>query len=58
VLCGPAVDIPGFDQALAAAMRLPVTVGAVAQINPEAAGGVPPSRLIVAAGLAIEEATS
>jgi type IV pilus assembly protein PilM len=58
VLCGPALDIPGFDQALAAAMRMPVTVGAVAQINPDAAGGVPPSRLIVAAGLAIEEATS
>ncbi len=58
VLCGSAVDIPGFDQALAAAMRMPVTVGAVAQINPEAAGGVPSSRLIVAAGLAIEEATS
>jgi type IV pilus assembly protein PilM len=58
VLCGPAVDIPGFDQALAAAMRMPVTVGAVALTNPEAAGGVPPSRLIVAAGLAIEEATS
>jgi len=58
VLCGSAVDIPGFDRALAAAMRMPVTVGAVAQINPEAAGGVPSSRLIVAAGLAIEEATS
>jgi type IV pilus assembly protein PilM len=57
VLCGPASDIPGFDQALAAAMRMPVTVGAVAQVNPEAAGGVPPSRLIVAAGLAIEEAS-
>jgi type IV pilus assembly protein PilM len=58
VLCGSAVDIPGFDQALAAAMRMPVSVGAVAQVNPEAAGGVPSSRLIVAAGLAIEEATS
>ncbi|HWH11655.1 MAG TPA: pilus assembly protein PilM [Solirubrobacteraceae bacterium] len=58
VLCGPAVDIPGFSEALSEAVRLPVTVGAVAQINPDAAGGVPPSRLIVAAGLAIEEATS
>jgi type IV pilus assembly protein PilM len=58
VLCGPAVDVPGFTEALAAAMRMPVSVGAVAQTNPEAAGGVPASRLIVAAGLAIEEATS
>jgi len=58
VVCGPAVDIPGFTEALASAMRMPVTVGAVALINPEAAGGVPSSRLIVAAGLAIEEATS
>ena len=37
---------------------MPVTVGAVSQVNPDAAGGVPASRLIVAAGLAIEEATS
>jgi type IV pilus assembly protein PilM len=58
VLCGPAVDVPGFAEALASAMKMPVTAGAVAQINPEAAGGVPSSRLIVAAGLAIEEATS
>ena len=58
VLCGPAVDIPGFTDALGAAMRMPVSVGSVAQINPEATGGVPASRLIVAAGLAIEEATS
>jgi type IV pilus assembly protein PilM len=58
VLCGPAVDIPGFADALGRALQMPVSVGAVAQINPDAAGGVPPSRLIVAAGLAIEEATS
>jgi type IV pilus assembly protein PilM len=58
MVCGSAVDIPDFVQALGEALRLPVGVGTVGQINPEAAGGVPPSRLIVAAGLAIEEATS
>lgn len=55
VLCGPAVDIPGFHRALSAEIGLPVTAGAVDLVSPSAAGGVPPSRLTIAAGLATEE---
>jgi type IV pilus assembly protein PilM len=52
VLCGPAVDVPGFADAIAAELNIPVTVGGV-ETGPGVAG-VPASRLTVAAGLALE----
>jgi type IV pilus assembly protein PilM len=50
VLAGPAVDIPGFVQALSDSLRMPVVAGVVTGdgINGDA------SRLTVAAGLAVE----
>ncbi|MEA2264941.1 MAG: type pilus assembly protein PilM, partial [Solirubrobacteraceae bacterium] len=58
VLCGPALDIAGFDTALSAELGMPVAPGLVSQMNADAAGTVPASRLTVAAGLAIEEGAS
>jgi type IV pilus assembly protein PilM len=58
VLCGPALDISGFDAALSAELELPVTAGLVSQVTADAAGSVPASRLTIAAGLAIEEGAS
>jgi type IV pilus assembly protein PilM len=58
VLCGPALDIPGFDKALSAELGIPVGAGLVSQVNADAAGSVPASRLTIAAGLAIEEGAS
>ncbi len=58
VLCGPALDIAGFDSALSAELGMPVGTGLVSQLTADAAGGVPASRLTIAAGLAIEEGAS
>jgi len=58
VLCGPALDIAGFDRALSADLGMPITAGVVPQLTADAAGNVPASRLTVAAGLAIEEVMS
>jgi type IV pilus assembly protein PilM len=58
VLCGPALDIAGFDSALSAELGMPVGAGLVSQVTADAAGSVPASRLTIAAGLAIEEGTS
>jgi type IV pilus assembly protein PilM len=56
VLTGPAVAIPGFCEELSAAIGLPTTTGVVAETRSGAHGGIDASRLVVAAGLAIEEA--
>jgi type IV pilus assembly protein PilM len=53
VLCGPASEIAGFEQALAAELGMAVTTGSIA--NRDGGGSVPASRLVVAAGLAIGE---
>ncbi len=58
VLCGPALDIAGFDTALSAELGMPVGAGLVSQVTADAAGSVPASRLTIAAGLAIEEGAS
>jgi type IV pilus assembly protein PilM len=50
VLTGPAADIPGFSAALAGALAMPVDTAVVDHV-PDA---VEPSRLAVAAGLAVE----
>jgi type IV pilus assembly protein PilM len=55
VLTGPALDVGGFDVALARELDLPITRGAVALASPNAAGHVPMSRLAVAAGLSVSE---
>jgi type IV pilus assembly protein PilM len=58
ILTGPAVAIPGFAEQLGAAIGLPVELGVVAEARSGAHGGIDPSRLAVAAGLAIEETTA
>ncbi len=58
VLCGPALDIAGFDTALSAELGMPVAGGLVSQVTADAAGSVPASRLTIAAGLAVEEGAS
>ncbi len=55
ILTGPALDLTGFDVALARELDLPITRGAVALASPEASGHVPMSRLAVAAGLSLPE---
>jgi type IV pilus assembly protein PilM len=55
VLTGPALDLPGFDLALAGELGLPLARGEVALASPGAAGHVPMSRLAVAAGLSLLE---
>lgn len=52
VLCGPAVDIAGFHRALSGELGLPVTAGSV-DVAPDT--HVPPSRTVIAAGLATED---
>ena len=55
ILTGPALDLAGFDEALARELDLPITRGEVALASPGAAGHVPMSRLAVAAGLSVME---
>jgi type IV pilus assembly protein PilM len=55
ILTGPALDLAGFDDALARELDLPITRGEVALASPGAAGHVPMSRLAVAAGLSLME---
>ncbi len=50
VLCGPALDVAGFAERLGELLHLPVVAGAV-----DAPGIEAPSRLTVAAGLALED---
>lgn len=56
VLTGAAVAIPGFAEALGAAIELPVEPGVVGEARPGALGGIDGGTLAVAAGLAVEEA--
>jgi len=56
ILTGSAVAIPGFCDELAAATGLPVHAGVVEEARAGGHGGVDPSRLAIAAGLAIEQA--
>jgi type IV pilus assembly protein PilM len=56
VLTGTAVAIPGFAEALGAAIELPVEPGVVGEARPGALGGAHGGALAVAAGLAVEEA--
>jgi type IV pilus assembly protein PilM len=55
VLTGPALDLAGFDTALARELDLPIARGEVALASPASAGHVPMSRLAVAAGLSLTE---
>ena len=58
ILCGSAVDIPGFDAALARDLNMTVTSRVVPEAVPGATGDVPASRVTIAAGLAVEEVPS
>lgn len=58
VVTGPATAIPGFCDALGAAIGLPVDLGVVGEARSGAYGGIDAGRLAVAAGLAIEEAAA
>jgi Tfp pilus assembly PilM family ATPase len=55
VLCGPALEIKGFEDALSHELGIPIARGEVALASSEAAGGVPLSLLAVAAGLSVPE---
>jgi type IV pilus assembly protein PilM len=55
LLCGPALEIPGFAESLARELGIAVVRGEVALASPGAAGGVPLSILPVAAGLSVPE---
>jgi type IV pilus assembly protein PilM len=55
ILTGPALDLAGFDHALARELDLPISRGEVELASPGAAGHVPMSRLAVAAGLSVME---
>jgi type IV pilus assembly protein PilM len=52
VVTGPAIAVPGFAEALAAELGLPVEAGSVEGTPP----GIDAGRLTIAAGLALEEA--
>jgi type IV pilus assembly protein PilM len=56
VLTGPAAAIVGFDEALSAAIGLPVELGVVGEARSGAYEGLDALRLTVAAGLAVAEA--
>jgi type IV pilus assembly protein PilM len=55
VLVGSVVAIPGFAEELGAAIGLAVETAGVAEARPGASGGIDAGRLVIAAGLAIEE---
>jgi type IV pilus assembly protein PilM len=55
VLCGPAIDFAGFDTAMARELGVPVGTGVVGQTADANIDNVPPSRLTVAAGLAVSD---
>jgi type IV pilus assembly protein PilM len=56
VLSGPALEITGLAQTLEGQLGVPVRPQSVGLLSGDAAGSVPPERLAVAAGLAVEEA--
>jgi Tfp pilus assembly PilM family ATPase len=55
MLCGPALEIPGFTEALSRELGIDVMRGEVALASPSAAGTVPLSVLPVAAGLSVAD---
>jgi len=55
VLCGPALEIPAFADALSRELGMPVERGDVSLDSAEAGGDVPRSLLAVAAGLSVAE---
>jgi len=55
VLTGPAVSIPGFSDQLGEQIGLPLERGMVTEARPGALAGIDPGRLVVAAGLTVEE---
>src|SRR5205085_4023293 len=55
LLTGPATAIPGFGDALAEALSLPLEVGLVVEGRPGGFSGIDAGRLVVAAGLTIDE---
>ena len=55
VLTGPAVAIPGFSEQLGHEIGLTIEQGLVDEGRPGAFGGVDAGRLVVAAGLTIDE---
>ncbi len=55
LLCGPALEIPGFADGLSRELGITVRRGEVALASPNAAGDVPRSILAVAAGLSVPE---
>ncbi|MBS1870857.1 MAG: type IV pilus assembly protein PilM [Actinobacteria bacterium] len=56
IVTGPAIAIPGFCEHLGEATGLPVRAGDVAEARDGGHGGIPASRLAIAAGLAVEDA--
>ena len=57
ILCGPALEIPGFAETLSRELGLPIAHGEVELMSTES-GSVPPSILAVAAGLSLAEGAS
>jgi type IV pilus assembly protein PilM len=55
LLTGPAAAIPGFSEQLGEALSLPLEVGVVAEGRPGGFGGIDAGRLVVAAGLTLDE---
>jgi len=55
ILTGPAVSIAGFSDQLAEQIGLPLESGVVTEARPGALGGIDAGRLVVAAGLTVEE---
>jgi type IV pilus assembly protein PilM len=55
VLTGPALDVPGFGEALATELGMPVEGRKVLGASTDALDGIDASRLTIAAGLAVEE---
>jgi type IV pilus assembly protein PilM len=56
VLTGPAVAIPGFSDQLGQSVALPFEVRVAVEGRPGGFGGIDAGRLVVAAGLTIDEA--
>jgi type IV pilus assembly protein PilM len=56
VASGPATEVPGLVEGLAAELQEPISTVTVAEASPGSSGDVPLSRLAVAAGLAVAEA--
>jgi type IV pilus assembly protein PilM len=54
-LTGPATALPGFSDALAEALSLPLEVGLVVEGRPGGFSGIDAGRLVVAAGLTTDE---